>query len=69
MLFVQATNDCSTAPSCTLADQLERLHKPHLLKILPSVGQTPDDAHNVLYEAINQWEDDVFGFLDQYLRR
>jgi carboxymethylenebutenolidase len=69
IMLVQAANDYSTAPSRALADELERLHKPHLLKIYSPVGQTADDGHNFLYLAIPQWEHDVFGFLDQYLKR
>jgi hypothetical protein len=66
--FVQATNDYSTAPSRALADELERLHKPHVLKIYPSVGQTADDGHNTVYIAIPVWEEDVFQFLDKYVK-
>ena len=69
IMLIQAVNDYSTAPSQELADELERLHKPHLLKIYPPVGQTTDDGHNFLYLAIPQWEHDVFGFLDEYLKR
>jgi len=69
IMLIQAANDYSTAPSQELADELERLHKPHLLKIYPAVGQTPDDGHNFLYLAIPQWERDVFGFLDEHVKR
>jgi len=68
IMLIQATNDYSTAPGRALAEELDRLHKPHLLKILPPVGRTPDDGHNALYEAVPQWEDDVFKFLDEYVR-
>ena len=68
IMLIQAANDYSTAPSYALADELERLHKLHLLKIYPPVGQTADDGHNFLYLAIPQWEHDVFGFLDEYLK-
>jgi dienelactone hydrolase len=69
IMLIQAANDYSTAPSYALADELECLHKPHLLKIYPPVGETADDGHNFLYLAIPQWEHDVFAFLDQYLKR
>ena len=69
IMLIQAANDYSTAPSQELADELERLHKPHLLKIYPAVGQTPDDGHNFLYLAIPQWERDAFGFLDEHVKR
>jgi dipeptidyl aminopeptidase/acylaminoacyl peptidase len=68
IMLIQAANDYSTAPSYALADELERLHKPHLLKIYPPVGQTSDDGHNFLYLAISRWEPDVFEFLDTYVK-
>ena len=68
IMLIQAANDYSTTPSYALADELERRHKPHLLKIYPPVGKTSDDGHNFLYLGIPQWEHDVFGFLDEYLK-
>jgi carboxymethylenebutenolidase len=69
IMLIQTANDYSTAPGYALADELERLHKPHLLKIYPSIGRTSEDGHNFLYLAISQWEDDVFGFLDEHVKR
>ena len=69
IMLIQAANDYSTGPSYALAEELERLHKPHLLKIYPPVGKTSDDGHNFLYLAIPQWERDVFGFLDEHVKR
>ncbi|HEY7000701.1 MAG TPA: alpha/beta fold hydrolase [Candidatus Udaeobacter sp.] len=69
IMLIQAANDYSTAPSYALADELERLHKPHLLKIYPPVGQTSEEGHNILYLAMSLWEDDVFKFLDEHVKR
>ena len=69
IMLIQAANDYSTAPSQELADELRRLHKSYVLKIYPPVGQTADDGHNLLYLAIPQWERDVFGFLDEHVKR
>jgi dipeptidyl aminopeptidase/acylaminoacyl peptidase len=69
IMLIQAANDYSTAPSQALAGELERLHKPYLMKIYPPVGETADDGHNFLYLAIPQWEQDVFGFLDEHVKR
>jgi carboxymethylenebutenolidase len=69
IMLVQAANDYSTAPSRELAGELRRLHKSYVLKIYPPVGQTSDDGHNFLYIGIPQWEHDVFGFLDEHLKR
>jgi carboxymethylenebutenolidase len=68
ILLIHAENDYSTAAGQSLAEELEQLHKPHLLKIYPPIGHTPDEGHNLLYLAIPQWEADVFKFLDQYVR-
>jgi dienelactone hydrolase len=69
IMLIQAANDYSTAPSYALANELARLHKPYLLKIYPPVGQTPENGHNFLYLAMPQWERDVFGFLDEHVKR
>ena len=68
IMLIQAVNDYSTAPSYALAGELERLHKSHLLKIYPPVGKTSEEGHNILYLAMPQWERDVFGFLDAYVK-
>jgi dienelactone hydrolase len=68
IMLIQAANDYSTAPSQALAKELERQHKPHLLKIYPAVGKTSEDGHNFLYLAIPQWEDDLFRFLDEHVK-
>jgi carboxymethylenebutenolidase len=69
IMLIQAANDYSTAPTEELADELRRLHKSYVMKIYPPVGQTSDDGHNLLYRAIPQWERDVFGFLDEHVKR
>jgi dienelactone hydrolase len=69
IMLIQAANDYSTAPGYALAGELERLRKPHLLKIYPSIARTSEDGHNFLYLAIPQWEDDVFRFLDEHVKR
>ena len=69
IMLLHAKNDYSTAPGKAIADELARLGKPHVLKIYPPVGRTADDGHNFVYTAVAEWEADVFGFLDQYVRR
>mgnify|MGYP001356894157 CR=1 FL=1 len=68
IMLIHAENDFSTAPGRALAEELERLRKPYVLKIYPPVGQTPEDGHNMLYQAIPAWEDDVFKFLDEHVK-
>lgn len=69
IMLTHAANDYSTSAGPALGAELERLHKPHVLKIYPPVGQTPEDGHNLLYEAIPLWEEDVFHFLDAHVKR
>ena len=68
IMLTHAQNDYSTASGRALAAELQRLQRPHVLKIYPAVGLTSDDGHNLLYEDIPAWEDDVFKFLDQYVK-
>ena len=68
MMLIHAENDYSTIAGRVLAEELERLHKPHSLKIYPRVGLTSEDGHNMVYEAIPAWEEDVFRFLDQHVK-
>jgi carboxymethylenebutenolidase len=69
IMLIHASNDYDTTPGTALTAELARLHKPHLLKIYPPVGQSTDEGHNFLYLAIPQWEPDVFKFLDDYVKR
>ena len=69
IMLIHAANDYSTAAGIALSDELDRLHKAHVLKIYPPVGQSTDEGHNLLYLAIPQWEPDVFKFLEDNLRR
>jgi carboxymethylenebutenolidase len=68
IMFIHTSNDYDTTPGITLAAELERLHKPNVLKIYPPVGQTPSEGHNFLYTDIPLWESDVFKFLDDYVK-
>jgi dienelactone hydrolase len=68
IMLVHAANDYSTIPGKIMAEELDKLGRPHLLKIYPPVRKTPDDGHNFVYTAVGRWENDVFKFLDQQLR-
>jgi carboxymethylenebutenolidase len=69
IMLTHAENDFSTSPGKALGAELERLHKPYVLKIYPPVGLTSEDGHGMLYENIPAWESDVFEFLDQYVNK
>jgi dienelactone hydrolase len=67
--FIHAANDYSTEPGQALAAEMEKLGKPHRVKIYPAIGLSPEDGHDFVDLGITAWERDVFGFLDQSLKR
>ncbi len=67
IMLVHAANDYSTEPGKALDSELTKLRKPHVLKIYPPFGKTPDDGHNFVYTDAADWEADVFRFLDHYV--
>jgi dienelactone hydrolase len=69
IMLTHAENDYDTSAGRALAEELARLHKPYVLKIYPPVGLTQDDGHGMLYTDIPAWEDDVFKFLDQHVKK
>jgi dienelactone hydrolase len=69
IMLTHAENDFATTAGRALAEELNRLHKPFVLKIYPQVGLTPEDGHGMLYENIPAWESDVFEFLDQHVKQ
>lgn len=69
IMLIHTQNDYDTTPGTILAAELERLHKPHLLKIYPPVGQSTSEGHNFLYTDIPLWEPDVFQFLDEHVKK
>jgi dienelactone hydrolase len=69
VFLIHAANDYSVAPGKELDARLQQLGKRHRLKIYPPIGRTPDEGHNFLYLGVSSWEPDVFGFLDEHMRR
>jgi dipeptidyl aminopeptidase/acylaminoacyl peptidase len=69
VMLIQAENDYDTTPSRQLDKEFARLGKPHLLKLYPPLGDSMDHGHNLLYEAVSVWEDDVFTFLEANVKR
>ena len=67
--FIHAENDYSIAPGRTLAAEMQRLGKPHTLKIYPPFGANTRDGHMFVFGSVATWESDVFAFLDAHLRR
>jgi carboxymethylenebutenolidase len=69
VFLIHAANDYSLAPGKALDARLQRLGKPHLLKVYPPIGKTADDGHAFPFIGVSIWESDVFAFLDEYMRR
>ena len=69
VMFLQAANDYSLAPSQAMADELARLSRTQVRRIYPPIGDTSNDGHNFLYTDVGQWEQDVFSFLDRNVGR
>lgn len=68
-LFIHATNDYSTAPGRAFDAEMERLGKPHVLRIYPPFGPDTAAGHNLIFHSVGTWESDVFTFLDDHLPR
>ncbi len=68
IFFIHAANDYSTIPGVKLSAELQRLGKPHRLKIYPAFGKTSGEGHNLVFLSVPTWEPDVFAFLDPLLR-
>jgi dienelactone hydrolase len=66
--YIHAENDYSTGAGKALGAEMERIGKPHRVKIYPPVGHSMDDGHNFVHLAIPVWEPDVFPFLDQHVK-
>jgi len=69
VFFAFAANDYSVEPGNILNAKMAAKRKIHQLKIFPSFGKSADEGHNIIYDAIDQWESDVFAFLDKYVKR
>jgi dienelactone hydrolase len=65
ILLVQWANDFSTEPSTALGAIRDRPGPPPVVVIYPPVGSSPEDGHGGLYLAVQQWQPDVFRFLEQ----
>jgi carboxymethylenebutenolidase len=68
-LFIHAANDYSIAPGLELSKEMERLHRPHRIKVYPAAGVTADEGHRFVYLNVTTWEPDVFAFLAECMRR
>ncbi|MGZ8312275.1 MAG: alpha/beta hydrolase family protein, partial [Allosphingosinicella sp.] len=63
VLFMQARNDFSVAPSRVLAAVRRQNDRPVELRLYPSFGNTPRDGHAFPYRGVAVWAADVRAFL------
>jgi carboxymethylenebutenolidase len=68
IMIIHAQNDYSTTQGYSLDSLMNKLNKPHLLKIYPKFGNSLSDGHNLVFQSIATWEADVFKFLTESLR-
>ncbi|HEY1907836.1 MAG TPA: alpha/beta fold hydrolase [Myxococcaceae bacterium] len=69
IMLVQWANDFSTEPSTALGAVRDGAGSAPVIAIYPAVGSSPEDGHGGLYLAMEQWQPEVFRFLDQALVR
>jgi dienelactone hydrolase len=69
IFFIQAENDFDLDPSRVLSKEMERLMKPHQLKIYPAHGSTAREGHGFCTTGGKVWEGEVFSFLDRAMQR
>jgi hypothetical protein len=61
--LAQAENDYSTQPTRVLGEVLCAAGKIHRARIFPPFGVTPGDGHSLGVDGVDEWADDVLGFL------
>jgi dienelactone hydrolase len=66
--FIQAENDHDLSPSRVLAAEMQRLGKPHKIKIFPPFGKTAEDGHSFGYYGGETWGPEVFAFLNEAMK-
>lgn len=64
ILFFQAENDYSVAPSRTLYAAMRAAGKPAQIRLYPPYGDSPQEGHSFAYRGAAVWRDDVLRFLD-----
>jgi dienelactone hydrolase len=69
LFIIHAENDYTLNPGKALDARLTKLGVPHLLRIYPPIGKTPDDGHDFPVSGVSIWSPDVFAFLDERARK
>jgi len=68
ILFFQAENDYTTAPTRTLSAQMQAVGKPFERRIYRTFGQTAAEGHAFAWRGSEIWGADVLRFLSQHCR-
>jgi dienelactone hydrolase len=68
VFFIHAENDYSLAPGVALSTVMLGLDKPRRFEVYSPVGQSMAEGHDLVYLAVEQWEGDVFAFLEEFLQ-
>lgn len=69
VFFIHAANDFSVEPGKTLAAEMAAQGRPRRLRIYPAFGATAAVGHSFIFLDPAAWEQDVFAFLDEHVRR
>src|SRR5258708_19074634 len=69
IMIIHAQNDYSINPGHALDSVMNKLNKPHLLKMYPKFGNSAFEGHNLISLSIETWEADVFTFLSKSLKK
>lgn len=68
ILFFQAANDYSIAPSETLSNEMVARGKAAELRVYPAFGNSSASGHSFAWKGAAVWADDVISFLEKYCK-
>lgn len=69
ILFIQAQNDYTAAPSRVLYAAMKKAGKQATIHIFPPYGKSASDGHSFAWRGGKTWASVAFQFLDKYCRR
>ena len=68
ILFFQADNDFTLAPSRALYAAMKASNEPTEIRIYPRYGRSHQEGHSFAYRGASLWIDDVFRFLETHCK-
>ena len=69
ILFIQAQNDYTVAPSNVLFEAMRKAGKKAAIRIFPAYGTSVAAGHSFAWRGGKVWAGTVFPFLDKYCAR